>query len=73
MTKTIHITKKGLIAGEQFLRDHTGEFDDGTRLGSHAQFVRKLLLAVFRASHIACDMQLKPYRLTPEPDSRTHL
>lgn len=52
--ESVHITNNGLLAGERYLREHSEEFDDGTREGSHSRFIRSLVLEVLRASCIDC-------------------
>jgi hypothetical protein len=50
--ETIHITIHGLLAGEQYLREHSEEFDDGTKDGFHSYFIHTLVSEVLRASCI---------------------
>lgn len=52
----IHITPKGLLAGERYIREHCEEFDDGTRDGSHSYFLRHLVSEVLRASCVDFEM-----------------
>ena len=54
------ITYSGLIAGERFLREHCDGFDDGTGDGFHIEFVKNLLMEVFRASDVAHEFLLAP-------------
>jgi hypothetical protein len=54
--ETIHITIHGLLAGEQYLREHSEEFDDGTKDGFHSYFIHTLVSEVLRASCIDFEM-----------------
>lgn len=52
----IHITIDGLLAGERYLRDHPYNFYDGTPDGTHADFVKALVVEVLCASGITVQM-----------------
>ena len=54
MDNRIEITIDGLLAGERYLREHSEEFQDGTKDGFHADFIRALVLEVLQASRIIC-------------------
>lgn len=49
---SVVLTEEGLLAAEQYLRDHSEEFDDGTKLGAHKRLIRNMVVAALRASHI---------------------
>ena len=46
------ITSEGLLAAENYLREHLEEYDSGTPLGSHRRFIASLLSEALRASHV---------------------
>lgn len=54
--KHIKLTHAGLLAGERYLRDHPYNFDDGTSLGFHAEFVKAVVSLVLDASCISFEM-----------------
>jgi hypothetical protein len=54
-SKRLTITREGILEGEQYLRDHSSEFDYGAA-GMHARFIKELIQAVLRVSHIEVEM-----------------
>lgn len=58
MTNNIRITTDGLLAGERFLRERCDEFQDGTRLGFHSNFVKLLISEILCASGLGLEMPL---------------
>lgn len=64
MKKTILITTDGLLAGERCLREHGYDFQDGTSIGFHIEFVKLLVSEILCASGLAVEMPHDP-RLQP--------
>lgn len=62
-TTPVVIAEEGLLAAERHLREHCEEYENGTPLGSHSNFIRNLLSLALRASGIEPQMPpLLPYQ-----------